>query len=131
MQVWTKDVNDLHTQFETLLFFSIPKLRHIHKRLVDGHIDNIVAEISFLFKNNVIVREKMKSTVKVCHISFVIHVYTMFMMHGNVQSLCGYKILLVIIFSLHKGRGIRLYLFFLIVCVTTYQAIGRIMYCSY
>ena len=121
MQVWTKDVNDLHTQFETLLFFSIPKLRHIHKRLVDGHIDNIVAEISFLFKNNVIVREKMKSTVKVCHISFIIHVY--------VQSLCGYFV--GDNFSLHKGRGKRLYLFFFIVCVTTYQAIGRIMYCSY
>ena len=103
MQVWTKDVNDLHTQFETLLFFSIPKLRHIHKRLVDGHIDNIVAEISFLFKNNVIVREKMKSTVKVCHISFVIHVYTLFMIHGNIQSLCGYKILLVIILVYIKG----------------------------
>ena len=63
------------------------------------------------------------------HISFVIHVYTLLMMHGNVQSLCGYFV--GDNFSLHKGRGIRLYLFFLIVCVTTYQAIGRIMYCSY
>ena len=70
LKVWSLDVADLHKQYETLLFFSIPKLRHVHKKLVDGHVDNVVAEISFLFKNNIIVREKLKATVKVkrnCH----------------------------------------------------------------
>lgn len=72
------DVDNLHVQFHSLLFFSIPKLRHIHKRLVEGHIDNIVGEISFLFKNNVIVREKMKSTVKVHCNYFSYNTYTLY-----------------------------------------------------
>ena len=66
LKVWICDVAELHEQFATLLFFNIPKLRHVHKKLVEGHVDNIVAEISFLFKNNLIVREKLKATVKVC-----------------------------------------------------------------
>ena len=62
---WNTIVSELHTQFESLLFFSIPKLLHLHQKLSDGHSDSVVGEISFLFKNNSIVREKLKSSVKV------------------------------------------------------------------
>ena len=72
---WSFIVSDLHRQFETLLFFNIPKLLHLHAKLSEGQTDNVVGEISFLFKNNIIVREKLKATVKV-NIIYIHILYT-------------------------------------------------------
>ena len=63
--MWSLEVEDLHKSFENLLFFTIPKLLHVHRQMSEGNMEGIMDQISFLFKNNIIVREKLKTNIKV------------------------------------------------------------------
>lgn len=63
--MWSLEVEDLHNAYENLLFFTIPKLLHVHRQMSEGNMEGIMDQISFLFKNNIIVREKLKTNIKV------------------------------------------------------------------
>ena len=63
--MWSLEVEDLHSAYENLLFFTIPKLLHVHRQMSEGNMEGIMDQISFLFKNNIIVREKLKTNIKV------------------------------------------------------------------
>ena len=65
LRLWSLEVADLQSHYKYLLFFSIPKLLILHKSMRENQVEEIVNEISFLFKNNTIVRGKLKSNVKV------------------------------------------------------------------
>ena len=65
LRLWSLEVTDLQSHYKNLLFLSIPKLLILHKSMRENQVEEIVNEISFLFKNNTIVREKLKSNVKV------------------------------------------------------------------
>ena len=59
------EVAELQLNYKNLLFFSIPKLLVLHKSVKEAAVEVIVNEISFLFKNNAIVRGKLKENIKV------------------------------------------------------------------
>ena len=65
LSMWSLEVEDLHNAYENLLFFTIPKLLHVHRQMSEGNMEGIMDQISFLFKNNIIVREKLKTNIKV------------------------------------------------------------------
>ena len=86
--MWSLEVEDLHKSFENLLFFTIPKLLHVHRQMSEGNMEGIMDQISFLFKNNIIVREKLKTNIKVLLLMCVC-VYG----HTTVYVICtGYSI---------------------------------------
>ena len=65
---WTEKVCILHRNYCWLLFFSVPKLLHLHSLLdyINLDLDAIVRELSFLFENSVTICEKLKPDVQVC-----------------------------------------------------------------
>lgn len=73
LSLWSLEVEDLHNTYENLLFFTIPKLLHVHRHMTSGNMEGIVDQISFLFKNNIIIREKLKSNVKVGLVESLLH----------------------------------------------------------
>ncbi len=62
-------VSELRSEYEQLLFFSIPKLLHLYQNLMEGksNINNIVNDVSILFQNSREVQRKIKYTIKVCY----------------------------------------------------------------
>ena len=65
---WTEKVCILHQNYSWLLFFSVPKLFHLHSLLdnINLDLDAIVRELSFLFENSVTICEKLKPDIQVC-----------------------------------------------------------------
>ena len=65
---WTEKVCILHQNYSWLLFFSVPKLFHLHSLLdnINLDLDAIVREISFLFENSVTICEQLKPDIQVC-----------------------------------------------------------------
>ena len=64
---WEKQVAQLRTQYEQLLYFTIPKLLHLYHMITsqEPDIDGIVQEVGFLFQNKPVVRQKLRGSVKV------------------------------------------------------------------
>lgn len=64
---WKEMVNTLRSEYEQLLYFSIPKLLHLYQNLVGGqlNIGKIVNDVSVLFQNGHDVQRKLRQTVKV------------------------------------------------------------------
>ena len=68
---WGHRVDEFRSQYDWLLFFSIPKLLCLYKMLSDKELDSrlqldkIVHEISFLCKNDVFAREGLLQNVQV------------------------------------------------------------------
>ncbi len=64
---WKEMVNHLRSEYEQLLFFSIPKLLHLYQNLVGGkpNVGRIVNDVGILFKNSDDVQRKLRHTVKV------------------------------------------------------------------
>lgn len=64
---WKEMVNNLRSEYEQLLFFSIPKLLHLYQNLVGGrpNVGRIVNDVSILFQNQHDVQKKLRHTVKV------------------------------------------------------------------
>lgn len=64
---WEKEVAQLRSQYEQLLFFTIPKLLHLYHMITapELNLDGITQEVSFLFQNEPDVRQKLKNAVKV------------------------------------------------------------------
>ena len=70
LENWKKRVTELRSQYDWLLFFSIQKILRLYKLVSvceerDKQLDKIVAEISFLCKNDVATRQNLKQRVKV------------------------------------------------------------------
>ena len=67
---WRKHVTELRSQYDWLLFFSIPKILKLYDLLSTGNrrldlLETIVCEISFLCPNNQPAREILKEAVQV------------------------------------------------------------------
>ena len=70
LESWKKRVTALRSQYDWLLFFSIPKILRLYKLVSvcgerNEQFDEIVAEISFLCKNDQTTRKDLKQRVKV------------------------------------------------------------------
>ncbi len=70
LESWKKRVTELRSQYDWLLFFSIQKILRLYKLVSvceERHeqLDEIVAEISFLCKNDEATRQNLKQRVKV------------------------------------------------------------------
>lgn len=67
-------VNSLRSEYEQLLFFSIPKLLHLYQNLVGGRpsVSRIVNDVSILFQNVHEVQRKLRHTIKVCVCGYVV-----------------------------------------------------------
>ena len=90
---WKMMVSNLRSEYEQLLFFSIPKLLHLYQNLLGGHhnIASIVNDVSILFQNKHEVQRKLKHTVKVSYGRWLssLHVYDRSIAHKELlQKLC-------------------------------------------
>ena len=67
VQQWSEKVSQLRREYSWLLFFSVPKLLLLYSLVnkKEPKIPAIVAEISFLFENNMEVRGKLITVLKV------------------------------------------------------------------
>ena len=67
LSVWEQDVAQLRSQYEQLLFFTIPKLLHLYHMItaLEPDLESIVQEVRFLFQNTPPVRKKLKETIEV------------------------------------------------------------------
>ena len=61
---------ELRSQYDWLLFFSVPKLLAIYGLLTytepEEQLDQLMHEISFLFCNNQVTRDAVKANMEVC-----------------------------------------------------------------
>ena len=64
---WEKEVSQLRSNYEQLLFFTIPKLLHLYHMISadEPDIEGVVQEVGFLFQNQPHVRQKLKKSVQV------------------------------------------------------------------
>ncbi len=67
---WKKSITELRSQYNWLLFFSIPKILNLYKLVSvwegqNEQLDEIVAEISFLCQNDEVTRQNLKKCMKV------------------------------------------------------------------
>jgi len=60
-------VNNLRSEYEQLLFFSIPKLLHLYQNLVGEkpNVGKIANDVTILFQNKYDVQQKLRHTIKV------------------------------------------------------------------
>jgi len=67
LESWRKRVSELRSQYDWLLFFSIPKILNLYNLMSSGEdkMDQIVAEVSFLCRNNQASRDTKRLAVKV------------------------------------------------------------------
>ena len=64
---WEKEVAQLRTDYEQLLYFSIPKLLHLYHLITvqNPSATAVMQEVSFMFQNEASTRQKLKDVVKV------------------------------------------------------------------
>ena len=78
LTAWSKQVAELHSIYDWLLFFSVPKLLLLHQLLIEGEKAGplaeeerarwqaeVVREVSFLCENTSDAREQLMKRVKV------------------------------------------------------------------
>ena len=71
LEGWRKSVTELRSQYDWLLFFSIPKILRLHNLLSNrtgeqDELDKIVCEISFLCCNDEPTRDTLRTYTLVC-----------------------------------------------------------------
>ena len=64
---WQEMVASLRSEYEKLVYFSIPKLLHLYQNLIMEHpsVGNIVADVGILFQNKHDVKKKLRRTIRV------------------------------------------------------------------
>ena len=58
---------ELRSEYEQLLYFSVPKLLHLYQDLMapDSSPENVMHDVGFLFENTPSVQSQLKQTVQV------------------------------------------------------------------
>ena len=67
---WVREVDDLHSTNEWLLFFRVPKLMNLYETLQQSNppVAAVAQEIGFLFKKDLITREVLQCSIQVLFI---------------------------------------------------------------
>ena len=64
---WEEQMAELRSEYEQLLYFSVPKLLHLYQDLMapDSSPENVMHDVGFLFENTPSVQAQLKQTVQV------------------------------------------------------------------
>ena len=64
---WEEQMAELRSEYEQLLYFSVPKLLHLYQNLVapQPSPESIMHDVGFLFENTPSVQAQLKQTVQV------------------------------------------------------------------
>ena len=64
---WEEQMAELRSEYEQLLYFSVPKLLHLYQNLTvsDPSLESIMHDVGFLFENTPSVQAQLKQTIQV------------------------------------------------------------------
>ena len=64
---WEEQMAELRSEYEQLLYFSVPKLLHLYQNLTvpEPSPDSIMHDVGFLFENTPSVQAQLKETIQV------------------------------------------------------------------
>lgn len=72
MIAWEEQMAELRSEYEQLLYFSVPKLLHLYQNLTvpEPSPESIIHDVGFLFENTPSVQAQLKKTIQVIRQNF-------------------------------------------------------------
>ena len=78
LTMWEEQMAELRSEYEQLLYFSVPKLLHLYQNLTvpEPSLESIVHDVGFLFENTPSVQARLKQAIQVCYYEYAFtHTY--------------------------------------------------------
>lgn len=71
---WEEQMAELRSEYEQLLYFSVPKLLHLYQNLIapEPSPESIMHDVGFLFENTPSVQAQLKQTIQVRTYMFLV-----------------------------------------------------------